>query len=359
VGLGGGAGGGSGYERGRSNSALLSSRLRAASEMQRQGAISKEEKAAMKHLILNSDPTFREQFDTASKTGDLTQVKKLLQHHALTQDAVLNDMTEMHLDEEFTTFLEDFAWASQGQPQTAIPPPPQPVPHGQMSSLQPGQQPHHHHQQQQQQQQHRPSVGFGSEFMRSPLESEFATRKRQASRSAPAQGMAKVVLGAGGSPSFAGLHSQQRTSQSPHMYAGAQPVALGAAPPKLKHEVYGGYPPQPPGPSLAHAPGSPSGDGYDDDRSGMAKTRKNERERKRRLAVSQGFDELYKLLKRLEEERQASGDKEHALSVVATSKLDKASILRSSIEKINMLESQIQQLRKDNERLHQLAQHNN
>ena len=101
------------------------------------------------------------------------------------------------------------------------------------------------------------------------------------------------------------------------------------------------------------------GEGEDDEATGIAKSRKNERERMRRLAVTNGFDDLYKVLKRIEEERAAAGDKEiGGVSISATSKLDKASILRSGVEKIRGLELLALQLFKENERMHaQLQQH--
>jgi hypothetical protein len=105
--------------------------------------------------------------------------------------------------------------------------------------------------------------------------------------------------------------------------------------------------------------GDELGDELDGDGEDGAKSRKNERERMRRLAVTNGFDDLYKVLQRIEEERKAAGDKEiGGVSIAATSKLDKASILRSGVEKIRGLELLALQLFKENERLQaQLKQH--
>jgi hypothetical protein len=64
------------------------------------------------------------------------------------------------------------------------------------------------------------------------------------------------------------------------------------------------------------------------------KVRKNERERKRRLAVSQGFDELFAMLK-----------------IPENQKLDKAAILRTTIDRMNELTSMVQLLESENQRL--------
>jgi len=72
----------------------------------------------------------------------------------------------------------------------------------------------------------------------------------------------------------------------------------------------------------------------DEDSEKMAKYRKNERERRRRLAVSQGFAELFQIL-RLPE----------------ASKVDKATILSNSIDRIKELEDRLGQLQQENNEL--------
>mmetsp|Transcript_1973 Transcript_1973/g.3964 ORF Transcript_1973/g.3964 Transcript_1973/m.3964 type:complete len:269 (-) Transcript_1973:1097-1903(-) len=168
------------YERPRSNSqTIVRGRLRAASEMHTQGIVNSQEKARMKQLILQSDPQFRECFDKARTSGDFSSVKRMLKQQTSTaqmQDAMLNDMTDMNLGEvdDFSSFLDDFQDTSVQQ-------------HSQ-------QQPYYIHQQ------HRQSVGFGTEFghnhflKQQQLQQQAAyTRKRQASRSMPVQGMHKVL----------------------------------------------------------------------------------------------------------------------------------------------------------------------
>mmetsp|Transcript_860 Transcript_860/g.1979 ORF Transcript_860/g.1979 Transcript_860/m.1979 type:complete len:489 (+) Transcript_860:733-2199(+) len=461
------AGSGSGsMERTRSNSAALSGRLRAASEMQRQGVISKEEKAIMKSLILNniSDPHFREQFDLARKSNDPEMIRRLFKNNnsqPLMNDSIMMDLTDMTLGDvdDFSSFLDDFN--DPLIPPTSVTPNPTTPAYFGSATARPPTMDHHHqqhqqHQQQQQQQhhlhqhhpqqqqQHRHSVGFVTEFgaqMAAPTKTNQGrpeyTRKRQASRSAPGQVMTKVNANSAGSaavpPNGAGpgmgrervgsrpidLHtassaaaavgltpgrgrpmSQAYPRPNTHQRAshvgikvedsrGVHPMPSAVAPampysntsissmhqrsspamPMYQHGMVSSHIVGRPGmgdPAARLKVGaSPSSsamgdDDDDDDRSGIAKTRKNERERKRRLAVTQGFDELYKLLKRLEEERQSSGipvgkDPER-MSILGTSKLDKASILRNSIDKIKTLEVEINDLRKDNDRLNQMIQ---
>ncbi|GBG35046.1 Hypothetical Protein FCC1311_112692 [Hondaea fermentalgiana] len=475
-------GGHGGMDRGRANSAL-SGRLRAASEMMREGVISKEENAMMKQLILNntSDPSFREQFDIARKTKDPEAIRRLFKNHnsdggsnghhmtssgshgslsqAFINDSIMMDLTDMSLGDvdDFSSFLDDFsadpimqhptAASASLQPTAASAPQPQYFgatarpPHTAADTQQgPGHQQRH-------------SVGFVTEFgaqMAAPTKTNQGrpeyTRKRQASRSAPGPVVAKINANSAGSaaiaPSAAGpnagrervgsrpvdLHTassaaaavgltaargraptytranaQQRSSHpgikseatSPYAASPANassapsaasaaaaamrgraagPSRVGGAAPRMNpmyHHQHGmvashvvGRPGL--GSSAAHVRlGSPSGssaagdDEEDEERSGIAKTRKNERERKRRLAVTQGFDELYKLLKSLEEERHSTGtiDKSpERLSILSTSKLDKASILRNSIDKIRSLEGEVVGLRKENDRLSHLIQ---
>jgi len=61
------------------------------------------------------------------------------------------------------------------------------------------------------------------------------------------------------------------------------------------------------------------------------KQRKNERERRRRLAVSRGFEELFKLLK-----------------LPQTARIDKATILQNAISRINALEKRVVDLERKN-----------
>ena len=73
--------------------------------------------------------------------------------------------------------------------------------------------------------------------------------------------------------------------------------------------------------------GGGGGGGGDEDSETVAKLRKNERERQRRLAVSSGFDELCNILR-----------------LPQMSQKDKVSILRSAIDRIKELEVRVTQL---------------
>mmetsp|Transcript_1269 Transcript_1269/g.1621 ORF Transcript_1269/g.1621 Transcript_1269/m.1621 type:complete len:422 (+) Transcript_1269:47-1312(+) len=90
------------------------------------------------------------------------------------------------------------------------------------------------------------------------------------------------------------------------------------------------YPPAPPGKKTGNVPF----DLLDDPNDTHAKYRKNERERRRRLVVSQGFTELIRVL-----------------NLGESAKVDKATILNSSIKRISMLEKQIDALQAENQAL--------
>lgn len=77
--------------------------------------------------------------------------------------------------------------------------------------------------------------------------------------------------------------------------------------------------------SEGEGPGNAEGTGaFDEDSERVAKVRKNERERQRRLAVSEGFDELFRLLKLPQSEH-----------------VDKISILRRAISRVKELEARV------------------
>jgi len=385
----------SGAERGRSNSAVvMSGRLRAASEMQRQGMISKEEKALMKQLILQSDPMFREQFDRARKTNDLAAIKKLLKSNELIQDSMLSELTDMTLgDVDDLSFLDDFAGdhggnsaattyfstsnnlnSEQGGSHATAKPPA-----------------HGANNQQPSQQQPRQSVGFASEFGSSLIKQEptdEARRKRQASLSMPQQGMNKIAASVGtgqkdvhsASAATGAINgSRTDTTNIKNIVQGAQWQ------PSVKMESKPNSQNQPPiaysvpsstipvqanfSSTFSRTPSSAShltsDSGPDSEKVGEAKSRKNERERKRRLQVTQGFDELYKLLKRMEQDRMALGlppapePLGGKRSISSSSKLDKSSILQNAIQRITFLESQIARLGRENHSLSAMVNNNN
>jgi len=287
--------------------------------MHTQGIVNSQEKARMKQLILQSDPQFRECFDKARTSGDFSSVKRMLKQQTSTaqmQDAMLNDMTDMNLGEvdDFSSFLDDFQDTSVQQ-------------HSQ-------QQPYYIHQQ------HRQSVGFGTEFghnhflKQQQLQQQAAyTRKRQASRSMPVQGMHKVLASTQQGQGRPMVPAQARTDAQQNVQRYQYPVQPKKSTTYMTSTAAA---------TTASSPSELEGG----NRQGQAKSRKNERERKRRLAVTQGFDELYKLLKTLEEE----GTNDDT-PIITTSKLDKASILRNSIEKIQAFEAQNDKLRHENERI--------
>jgi len=373
-------------------------RLHAAKEMVRQGALSREESVRVNQLLQqNTDPLFQEIFDKALQTGDLTNVKKAVAKIQDDYDPVLS-LTSMSLNEEelLSTFFNECETDSGlplGPPEArgglqhargnlATPPSigtsglqnmgfPMNNGLGSQSTTAPHAQ-------------HRQSVGFGSEFSRltqgqgghgnpnakAEAEDHFS-RKRQVSRSAPVQGMNKAVAaqpthtgvirravevpqGAAFPGSAVAMHAQQRSSQ------------LGQVPPPLhgvsSNSTNGKYKPiaiqYPPKESMTTSLSQFSKNSHvkadfesEGDKLGQAKSRKNERERKRRLAVTQGFDELYKLLKEMEDDQTSSGILDNGINVSATSKLDKASLLKSSIYALQNLEHHVRCLHKDNERL--------
>lgn len=364
-------------DRSRSNSSLVSTRLRAASEMQRQGMISGQEKELLKNLILQSDSTFKEKFDEARKSGDISGIKRLLLNNPLISQSSIpeNSMVDMTLNDvnDFGQYLDDSSNSNFNSQQSSYSqssnynkymPPPNTV------------------------QQHRGSLGFGSEMMRMKVaqNSNFQqqsmgdpyARKRQGSKSLPVQGQTKMQFQQQNRPIHGNMRMDDYVQQTPagpmspmglQMYQqmNLNTVPQVRAPPNPSSIKQEGYPLNIAGLSKAgggyvNLQNDPSNSiGYNlrlpggeiesgEDRLIIAKSRKNERERKRRLAVTRGFDELFKLLKELEEEKQRR-EENPKIGILGNTKLDKASILKNAIEKIQGFELQIIKLREKNKSL--------
>jgi len=281
-------------ERGRSNSNASAARLRATSDMYVQGLISGDEKTQIKKLLLQSDPQFKEKFDTArmkaSQSGDTRSIRSLLRDRPAVSNVDIADMMTL---EDFGFFIDSSPY--EESPGLVYPPV---------------------------QDSYRQSIGFAAEFTGvANVSVQDNYRKRDGSRSLPTQGMRKV---SGNAPSDRRV-SRPADVQTMYTPTISQPV----------HSPVSGMPSQ-----GFYAYTQP-----EDDKNGtLTKVKKNERERKRRLAVTQGFEALNNILQELDQK-----DIKHDRG--PQQKLDKASILRSSIDKISYLENEIERLRSENEML--------
>jgi len=265
--------------------AIISNRLRAASDMHQQGFLTSEEKSLMKDLILSRNPRFKEEFANAEKTNNWFALQTFLRSHNRMSPANSLSMVIDDLATEFEAL--------------ATPPPPAPA-----SS---------HH---------------------------FDNMLAEASASAANAGMTKAVRKRMASQSTPVARPKKTTSSSKKDYTKktgeeeatkTEPKPMAA--PKMAAPS-----------SSAPVPGSikslaamddkdleieaeiAAADGDSDQ---VAKIRKNERERRRRLAVSNGFDELFDLLK-----------------LPQAIQIDKVSILRKAIDRIRELESRVNELEK-------------
>lgn len=294
----------------RSNSgAVISTRLRAASDMFQQGFLTSEEKSLMKDLILSRNPKFKEEYANAERTNNWFNLQQFLRTFRRSSPA---NSLSMAIDDLTTEF-------------EALATPPPPMPH-----------------------QH-----FGDMLAdASAAAMSKSVRKRMASQSTPVARPKKTTSNTKKAVdpvlAMAATNNKMRTTnleEQEKMHEEDE-----AAPVMTTKSVSSAAKADPGTPSPTSSPPPPSSTmslrdkpiaqmddkeleieaaiaAADGDSEAVAKIRKNERERRRRLAVSNGFDELFELLK-----------------LPQAAQIDKVSILRKAIDRIRELEARVREL---------------
>ena len=334
---------------GNSNAeSAMRGRLRAASEGQRLGFISAEEKQMLRKILLAKDGKLRaEDFDRAMERGDWELIRSRLRGHVAQNgfddeaSGMIHHMSEVRLEsspgvggaEEFPNLFDPF------YEQTEL--------KDGMGSIVAGEQG-------EQEEYETPEGSFliddGDELVENMTPS---VRKRQASRDKmrdfannvftdtfPREKLSKRIK-----PELngsAGPSSSVNTNMG-NGRGGSGPVALNGSNNVNKSRLSGLNPRQE-GSFLKHLkkfnPASAAMDLITSKES-LSKTKKNERERKRRLAVSKGFEDLATMLKPFDEEYGRP----------QSSKIDKATILRNTIETLRELKARVNALEKQNKEL--------
>lgn len=291
----------------RSNSgAIISTRLRAASDMHTQGFLTVEEKSLMKDLILSRNPRFKEEYANAERTNNWFNLQQFLRTYHRTSPS---NSLSMAIDDLTTEF-------------EALATPPPPLPHGHQN--------------------------FGhmlAEASANAANMSKSVRKRMASQSTPVARPKKTTSsGKKTDPnSLIAIKTRAGTlDDSEKMKVEESKVPVPEAPsPTVATRSDASSPAVSAAAtttsSLPLKPISQMDDkeleieaaiaAADGDSEAVAKIRKNERERRRRLAVSNGFDELFELLK-----------------LPQAAQIDKVSILRKAIDRIRELEARVKEL---------------
>lgn len=295
----------------RSNSgAIISTRLRAASDMFQQGFLTSEEKSLMKDLILSRNARFKEEYANAERTNNWFNLQQFLRTYPRSSPA---NSLSMAIDDLTTEF-------------EALATPPPPMPHQHYGSML--------------------ADASAAAGLSKPV------RKRMASQSTPVARPKKTTSSTKklDPASLMALKSRSTTfDEQEKAVSPASAEEVKMAPVDLKDQGStssspGASPPptnsssgQTATSSLPTKPISQMDDkeleieaaiaAADGDSEAVAKIRKNERERRRRLAVSNGFDELFELLK-----------------LPQAAQIDKVSILRKAIDRIRELEARVKEL---------------
>ena len=343
------------YHMGHGNNGSSSSenamhgRLRAASEGQRQGFITSEEKTVLKKLLLSKDSKLRgEDFDRAFASGDWDHIRSRLRTQNIPPayedeaSGMIHHMSEVRLEgsavvefggkpggtEEFPNLFDPFydqADLKEG-----------------LSAIVPSEETEYE----------TPAGSFLINDDDGLVENMTpSSRKRQASRDKmrdfgnslfpgfqPGKVSKRRKPEMNGAPGLA--------SVGPNMANGGgnSPVVLNGSNNVNKSRLSGLNPRQE-GSFLKHLkklnPASAAMDLISNNKESLSKTKKNERERKRRLAVSKGFEDLATMLKPFNEEYGRP----------QSSKIDKATILRNTIETLKELKARVNVLEKQNKEL--------
>lgn len=325
-------------------------RLRAASEGQRLGYITPEEKQVLKKLLLSKDNKVRgEDLDRAMASGDWEHIRSRLRsqnpQNAYDQDAsgMIHHMSEVRLDpagvdftgkppgaEEFPNLFDPFYDQNDLKEQ--------------IGGIVPDEQGEYE----------TPTDSFliaeGDELVENMTPS---SRKRQASRDKMrdfasnffTDSFSREKLSKRIKPELNG-NTNPPPGSNPNLIngGGGGPVVLNGSNSVNKSRLSGLNPRQE-GSFLKHLkklnPASAAMDLISSNKESLSKTKKNERERKRRLAVSKGFEDLATMLKPFDEEYGRP----------QSSKIDKATILRNTIETLKELKTRVNVLEKQNKEL--------
>lgn len=296
----------------RSNSgAIISARLRAASDMHQQGYLTSEEKSLMKDLILSHDPQFKEEFSNAERTNNWHNLQQFIRTYHLRHSPADNfNMAMEDLTHEFGAL-------------NTPPPPGYPTAIPETSQIKSARK----RMASQSTPVARPRKTTTSAKKQDPT-SQIAMKSRSATFEDPMNGEPPLEMQSNSSGKdtvnadvFVQPTKQQQRRESP-------PATEAVASSNVSSTFVSKLPTKPISQmddkeleieaAIAAAEGDPEA---------VAKIRKNERERRRRLAVSNGFDELYELLK-----------------LPQAAQLDKVSILRKAIERIRELEAKVKEL---------------